>query len=162
MYIKIVKNDFDLLSRATQGKGVMPDGTSRFKCKGKDLYHYMGTSTFSEYTVVAAISICKIDSSAPLDKVCLLGCGVTTGYGAALNTAGVEKGSTCAVWGLGAVGLAAIMGCQAAGASKIYAIDIKPSRFDMGMYALKFKLAMTWQFTRNYGLSSPTIICFTD
>ncbi|XP_055592557.1 alcohol dehydrogenase class-3 [Uranotaenia lowii] len=118
--------------RATQGKGLMPDGTTRFTCKGQKVFHFMGTSTFSEYTVVAEISLCKIDDTAPLDKVCLLGCGIPTGYGAALNTAKVEKGSSCAVWGLGAVGLAAIMGCKAAGASKIIGVDINPEKFKMG------------------------------
>lgn len=92
----------------------------------------MGTSTFSEYTVVADISLAKVNESAPLDKVCLLGCGISTGYGAALNTAGVEAGSTCAVWGLGAVGLAAIMGCKSAGASKIIGVDINPDKFEIG------------------------------
>lgn len=77
-------------SRITQGKGVMPDGTSRFTCKGKQIFHFMGTSTFSEYTVVADISVAKIDAAAPLDKVCLLGCGISTGYGAAVNTAKVK------------------------------------------------------------------------
>lgn len=114
--------------RLTQGRGVMPDGTTRFTCKGKELFHFMGTSTFSEYTVVADISLAKVSDAAPLDKVCLLGCGISTGYGAALNTAKVEKGSTCAVWGLGAVGLATIMGCRAAGASKIVGIDINPDK----------------------------------
>ncbi|CAO1398085.1 unnamed protein product [Diamesa serratosioi] len=117
--------------RLTQGKGVMPDGTSRFSCNGKMLYHFMGTSTFSEYTVVADVSLCKINEAAPLDKVCLLGCGLPTGYGAAINTAGVEPGSTCAVWGLGAVGLAVIMGCKKAGAKQIIGIDINPSKFDI-------------------------------
>lgn len=79
-----------LLSRLTQGKGLMPDGTTRFSCKGKSLFHFMGCSTFSEYTVVAEISLAKVDHRAPLDKVCLLGCGITTGYGAALNTAKVS------------------------------------------------------------------------
>lgn len=117
--------------RTTQGKGLMPDGTTRFKCKGQDLLHYMGTSTFSEYTVVADISMCKVDKAAPLEKVCLLGCGISTGYGAALNTAGVEKGSICAVWGLGAVGLATVMGCKAAGASRIIGVDINESKFEV-------------------------------
>ncbi|KAK6187841.1 hypothetical protein SNE40_005778 [Patella caerulea] len=115
--------------RATQGKGVMPDGTSRFRCKGKELFHFMGTSTFSEYTVVAEVSVSKVDVNAPLDKVCLLGCGISTGYGAALNTAGVEPGSTCAVWGLGAVGLAVIMGCKKAGATRIIGVDINEDKF---------------------------------
>lgn len=118
--------------RATQGKGLLPDGTSRFTCKGKQVYHFMGTSTFSEYTVVAEISLCKIDEAAPLDKVCLLGCGIPTGYGAALNTAKVEKGSSCAIWGLGAVGLAAAMGCKAAGATRIIGVDINPDKFSLG------------------------------
>lgn len=83
--------DCVLFSRLTQGKGLMPDGTSRFSCKGKSLFHFMGCSTFSEYTVVAEISLAKVDHSAPLDKVCLLGCGITTGYGAALNTAKVTQ-----------------------------------------------------------------------
>lgn len=90
----------------------------------------MGCSTFSEYTVVAEISVCKIDPKAPLSKVCLLGCGVPTGYGAALNTAKVEKDSSCAIWGLGAVGLAVALGCKAAGASKIIGIDINPDKFE--------------------------------
>ncbi|XP_012496523.1 PREDICTED: alcohol dehydrogenase class-3-like [Propithecus coquereli] len=115
--------------RVTQGKGLMPDGTSRFTCKGKTILHYMGTSTFSEYTVVADISVAKIDPSAPLDKVCLLGCGISTGYGAAVNTAKVTPGSTCAVFGLGGVGLAAIMGCQVAGASRIIGVDINKDKF---------------------------------
>ncbi|XP_043917291.1 alcohol dehydrogenase class-3 isoform X2 [Protopterus annectens] len=116
--------------RVTQGQGLMPDGTTRFTCKGKQVFHFMGTSTFSEYTVVADISVSKIDNSAPLDKVCLLGCGISTGYGAALNTAKVEPRSTCAVFGLGAVGLAVVMGCKAAGASRIIGIDINKSKFE--------------------------------
>lgn len=115
--------------RITQGQGVMPDGTRRFRCKGKELYHFMGCSTFSEYTVVLEISICKVADAAPLDKVCLLGCGVPTGYGAALNTAKVEKGSNCAIFGLGAVGLAVALGCKAAGASRIIGVDINPDKF---------------------------------
>ncbi|XP_063765272.1 alcohol dehydrogenase class-3 chain L-like [Eleginops maclovinus] len=105
------------------------DGTTRFSCKGKSLFHFMGCSTFSEYTVVAEISLAKVDHMAPLDKVCLLGCGITTGYGAAVNTAKVEAGSTCAVFGLGALGLAAIMGCQAAGAARIIGVDLNPDKF---------------------------------
>ncbi|XP_046420474.1 alcohol dehydrogenase class-3 [Neodiprion fabricii] len=116
--------------RTTQGKGVMPDGTSRFTCKGKTLAHFMGCSTFSEYTVVADISLSKVDPKAPLDKVCLLGCGVPTGYGAALNTAKVEPNSTCAIWGLGAVGLAVALGCKAAGASRIIGIDVNKDKFE--------------------------------
>uniref|UniRef100_A0A8D3CQ26 S-(hydroxymethyl)glutathione dehydrogenase n=1 Tax=Scophthalmus maximus TaxID=52904 RepID=A0A8D3CQ26_SCOMX len=115
--------------RLTQGKGLMPDGTTRFSCKGKSLFHFMGCSTFSEFTVVAEISLAKVDRRAPLDKVCLLGCGITTGYGAALNTAKVEAGSTCAVFGLGALGLAAVMGCKAAGAARIIGVDLNPDKF---------------------------------
>ncbi|XP_052686635.1 alcohol dehydrogenase class-3-like [Crassostrea angulata] len=118
--------------RATQGKGVMPDGTSRFKCKGKTLLHFMGCSTFSQYTVVTEISVTKVNPAAPLDKVCLLGCGISTGYGAALNTAKVEPGSTCAIWGLGAVGLAVAMGCKEAGAKRIIGVDINPDKFELG------------------------------
>jgi len=114
--------------RGTQGKGLMPDGTVRFHCNGKDLYHFMGVSTFSEYTVCAEISVAKVDEKAPLEKVCLLGCGISTGYGAALNTAKVEEGSTCAVWGVGAVGLAVIMGCKEVGASRIIAVDINDGK----------------------------------
>ena len=116
--------------RVTQGRGVMPDGTSRFSCRGKTLFHFMGTSTFSEYTVVAEISLAKVDPAAPADKVCLLGCGIPTGYGAAINTAKVEAGSTVAIWGLGAVGLAVAMGCRAQGASRIIGVDINASKFD--------------------------------
>jgi len=119
--------------RSTQGAGFMPDGTSRFRCKGKPLFHFMGTSTFTEYTVVAEISCAKIDPKAPLDRIGLLGCGISTGYGAVLNTAKVEKGSTVAVWGLGAVGLAVIMGAKAAGASTIIGIDLNPSKFPVAM-----------------------------
>lgn len=117
--------------RITQGQGVMPDGTRRFRCKGKELYHFMGCSTFSEYTVVLEISLCKINEKAPIDKVCLLGCGVTTGYGAALNTAKVEAGSNCAIFGLGAVGLAVALGCKVAGAKRIIGVDINPDKFEV-------------------------------
>lgn len=102
----------------------MPDGTSRFTCRGKTIYHFMGCSTFSEYTVVAEISVAKVNEKASLDKVCLLGCGITTGYGAATITAKVEKGSKVAVFGMGGVGLSVIQGCVEAGASMIIAIDI--------------------------------------
>ena len=115
--------------RSTQGKGLMPDGTTRFSYQGKPIYHYMGTSTFSEYTVVAEISLAKIDTEAPLEKVCLLGCGITTGIGAVHNTAKVEEGSTVAIFGLGAIGLAAIQGAVQAKAARIIAIDINPDKF---------------------------------
>lgn len=131
-FCKSAKTNLCQKIRGTQGKGVMPDGTSRFTCKGKTVFHFMGTSTFSEYTVVADISLCKIDENAPLDKVCLLGCGIPTGFGAAINTAKVEPGSNCAVWGLGAVGLAAAMGCKAAGASRIIGVDLNPAKAELG------------------------------
>ncbi len=115
--------------RATQGKGLMPDGTTRFSYKGEPIYHYMGTSTFSEYTVCAEISLAKINAAAPHEKVCLLGCGVTTGLGAVKNTAKVQAGDTVAVFGLGGIGLAVIMGAVKAGASRIIAIDINPDKF---------------------------------
>jgi len=115
--------------RSTQGNGLMPDGTTRFTCKGKELFHFMGTSTFSEYTVAAEISVAKVSESAPLDKVCLLGCGIPTGYGAVVNTAKVEPGSTVGVWGIGAVGLAVIMGAKVAGASRIIAVDINADKW---------------------------------
>lgn len=118
--------------RATQGKGVMPDGTSRFKCKGKDLLHFMGTSTFSQYTVVADISVVAITPDAAMDKTCLLGCGITTGYGAAVITAGngqgVGKGSNVAVFGAGCVGLSVIQGAAKQGAGKIIVVDVNKSK----------------------------------
>lgn len=115
--------------RATQGRGLMPDGTSRFSKDGRMIHHYMGTSTFSEYTVLPEIAVAKISKEAPLEKVCLLGCGVTTGIGAVRNTAKVEAGSTVAVFGLGGIGLAVVIGAAAAGASRILAIDVNPEKF---------------------------------
>jgi len=117
--------------RATQGKGLMPDGTSRFSYKGQPIFHYMGCSTFSEYTVLPEISLAKISQDAPLEKVCLLGCGVTTGIGAVLNTAKVEEGATVAVFGLGGIGLAAIIGAKMVKALRIIAIDINPAKFEI-------------------------------
>lgn len=117
--------------RETQGKGLMPDGTTRFSKDGKPIYHYMGTSTFAEYTVVPEIALAKIDPKAPMDKVCLLGCGVTTGIGAVLNTAKVEEGATVAVFGLGGIGLSVIQGAKMAKAKQIIAIDINNAKFEM-------------------------------
>lgn len=114
--------------RATQGKGLMPDGTTRFSYQGHPVYHYMGCSTFSEYTVVPEISLAKIGKDAPLEKACLLGCGVTTGIGAVLNTAKVEAGATVAIFGLGGIGLAAIIGAKMAKATRIIGIDINPDK----------------------------------
>ncbi|XP_003225793.1 alcohol dehydrogenase 1 [Anolis carolinensis] len=110
-------------------QNLMPDQTSRFTCKGKRIHHLMWVSTFSEYTVMPDASIVKIDNNAPLDRVCLLGCGFPTGYGAAINTAEVAPGSSCAIFGLGGVGLSIIMGCKAAGASRIIGIDINKNKF---------------------------------
>lgn len=117
--------------RTTQGQGLMPDGSSRFSLADKAIYHYMGTSTFSEYSVVAEVSLAKISKLAPLDKVCLLGCGVTTGIGAVLNTAKVEPGSTVAVFGLGGIGLSVVQGAVMARAERIIAIDSNPDKFEM-------------------------------
>lgn len=106
----------------------MPDGTTRFKARGKDLLHYMGTSTFSQFTVVADISVVAITPKAPMDRTCLLGCGITTGYGAAIVTAKIEPGSTVAVFGAGCVGLSVIQGAVKNGASKIIAVDINDGK----------------------------------
>ena len=124
--------------RATQGKGLMPDGTVRFFKDGQPIYHYMGCSTFSEYTVVADVSLAKIQKEAPLEEVCLLGCGVTTGMGAVMNTAKVKRGETVAIFGLGGIGLAAVIGARMSGASRIIGIDTNPSKF-----ALAQKLGAT-------------------
>ena len=117
--------------RVTQGQGFMPDGSSRFSANGTMIHHYMGTSTFSEYTVLPEIALAKINPAAPLDKVCLLGCGITTGIGAVLNTAKVEPGSSVAVFGLGGIGLSVIQGAVMAGAERILAIDINEDKFEM-------------------------------
>ena len=109
--------------------GYMPDGTRRLSCSGKPLFHYMGTSTFADYTIVPEIALAKINPAAPLDKVCLLGCGITTGIGAVRNTAGVEPGSTVAVFGLGGIGLSVIQGAAMAQAERIIAVDINPDKF---------------------------------
>ncbi|MEM7130844.1 MAG: S-(hydroxymethyl)glutathione dehydrogenase/class III alcohol dehydrogenase [Chloroflexota bacterium] len=114
--------------RTTQGQGLMPDGTSRFSKDGKPIYHFMGTSTFSEYTVLPEVSVAKIGKDAPLEKVCLLGCGITTGIGAVLNTAKVEEGSSVAVFGLGGVGLSVIQGARMAKAERIIAVDLNPDK----------------------------------
>ncbi|MEW5250018.1 S-(hydroxymethyl)glutathione dehydrogenase/class III alcohol dehydrogenase [Microbulbifer discodermiae] len=117
--------------RATQGAGLMPDGTTRFSVRGEPIYHYMGTSTFSEYTVLPEIALARVNPEAPLEEVCLLGCGVTTGMGAVMNTAKVEKGATVAIFGLGGIGLAAVIGARMAGASRIIGIDVNESKFPL-------------------------------
>ena len=127
-FCKSGKTNLCSIIRVTQGRGQMPDGTSRFSCRGTPICHFMGCSTFSEYTVLAAVSVAVIPKSAPLDKCCLLGCGVSTGYGAVLNTAAVPAGATAAVFGLGAVGLSVIMGLKAAGAARVIAVDIDAAK----------------------------------
>nr|WP_289100022.1 S-(hydroxymethyl)glutathione dehydrogenase/class III alcohol dehydrogenase [uncultured Halomonas sp.] len=117
--------------RETQGKGLMPDGTTRFSLNGEPIYHYMGCSTFSEYTVLPEISLAKVNKEAPLEEVCLLGCGVTTGMGAVMNTAKVEEGATEAIFGMGGIGLSAVIGATMAKASRIIAIDINESKFEL-------------------------------
>jgi len=118
--------------RATQGKGVMPDGTSRFHL-GKDMiYHYMGCSTFSNFTVLPEIAVAKIREDAPFDKVCYIGCGVTTGIGAVINTAKVEPGANVVVFGLGGIGLNVVQGARMAGANKIIGVDLNPARKTLG------------------------------
>jgi S-(hydroxymethyl)glutathione dehydrogenase/alcohol dehydrogenase len=124
--------------RATQGQGLMPDGTSRFSHRGKPLLHYMGCSTFSKHTVLPEIAVAKIRSDAPMEKVCYIGCGVTTGIGAVINTAKVEPGSRVVVFGLGGIGLNVIQGARMVGASQIVGIDLNPAR-----RALAAKLGMT-------------------
>jgi len=114
--------------RATQGQGVMPDGSSRFSYEGRKVHHYMGCSTFSNYTVLPEIAVAKVRTDAPFDKICYIGCGVTTGIGAVLNTAKVEAGATAAVFGLGGIGLNVIQGLELAGADMIIGVDINPAR----------------------------------
>ena len=124
--------------RATQGKGLMPNGTSRFSLNGKPLYHYMGTSTFANYTVLPEIAVAKIREDAPFDKVCYIGCGVTPGIGAVLFTAQVEAGANVVVFGLGGIGLNVIQGCRMVGADKIIGVDLNPKK-----RALAEKFGMT-------------------
>ena len=114
--------------RSTQGRGVMPDGTSRFSYRGKPLLHYMGCSTFANYSVLPEIALAKIRKDAPMDKVCYIGCGVTTGIGAVINTAKVEPGSRVVVFGLGGIGLNVIQGARMVGASQIVGVDLNPDR----------------------------------
>src|SRR5947199_1856142 len=114
--------------RATQGKGVMPDGTSRFSLNGKPVHHYMGTSTFANFSVLPEIAVAKIREDAPFDKVCYIGCGVTTGIGAVINTAKVEPGARVVVFGLGGIGLNVVQGCRMVGADMIVGVDINPRR----------------------------------
>ncbi len=130
-YIKSGKTNLCQTVRKTQGQGVMPDGTSRFSYKGKMIHHYMGTSTFSEYTVLPEIAVAKISKEAPLAKASVMGCAIPTGMGAVRNTAKVEAGATVAVFGLGAVGMAVIQGAKMQGASRIIGIDTNPNKFEL-------------------------------
>ncbi len=118
--------------RATQGQGLMPDGTSRFSSNGKPLYHYMGTSTFANYTVVPEIALARVRNDAPFDKICYIGCGVTTGIGAVLFTAKVEAGANVVVFGLGGIGLNVVQGARLVGANMIVGVDINPKRAELG------------------------------
>jgi S-(hydroxymethyl)glutathione dehydrogenase/alcohol dehydrogenase len=131
MFCKSGKTNLCVAVRATQGKGLMPDGTTRFSYQGEPIYHYMGCSTFSEYTVVAEVSLAKIHPQADPEQVCLLGCGVTTGIGAVRNTAKVQPGESVAVFGLGGIGLAVVQGAHKAGAGRIIAIDTNPAKFEL-------------------------------
>ncbi|NRA83987.1 MAG: S-(hydroxymethyl)glutathione dehydrogenase/class III alcohol dehydrogenase [Gammaproteobacteria bacterium] len=117
--------------RETQGKGLMPDGTTRFYKDGQPIFHYMGCSTFSQYTVLPEISLAKVSKDAPLEQICLLGCGVTTGIGAVNNTAKVQAGDTVAIFGLGGIGLSAVIGAKMANAGRIIAIDLNERKFDL-------------------------------
>ncbi len=130
-YCRSGKTNLCIVLRDTQGRGLMPDGTSRLSHKGRLVHHYMGTSTFAEYTIVPEISLAKIRTDAPLDRVCLLGCGITTGIGAVLNTAKVEAGSSVAIFGLGGIGLSVVQGAVLAGAERIIGIDLNPAKFKM-------------------------------
>ena len=135
------KTNLCVAIRATQGRGVMPDGTSRFSAGGEPVFHYMGTSTFANFTVLPEIALAKIRPDAPFDKVCYIGCGVTTGIGAVMNTAKVEAGARCVVFGLGGIGLNVIQGLRMVGAEQIVGVDLNPRRKEMaekfGMTALR-------------------------
>jgi len=120
--------------RGTQGQGYMPDGTSRMSKDGKELFHFMGCSTFAEYAVIAEISAAKIHPGADLYQMCLLGCGVSTGWGAVFNTCKMEPDKTCVVFGLGALGLAVIQAAKMAGASDIVGVDINDSKFELAKW----------------------------
>ncbi len=125
------KTNLCIAIRATQGQGLMPDGSSRFSYNGDTLYHYMGTSTFANFSVMPEIAVAKVREDAPFDKICYIGCGVTTGVGAVINTAKVEPGSNVAIFGLGGIGLNVIQGAKLVGADKIIGIDINPGRKEL-------------------------------
>lgn len=131
LFCRSGKTNLCVAVRATQGKGVMPDGTTRFSFNGEPVYHYMGCSTFSEFTVVAEVSLAKVNPEANPEQICLLGCGVTTGLGAVKNTAKVQEGDSVAVFGLGGIGLAVLQGAKMAKAGRIIAVDTNPSKFEL-------------------------------
>jgi S-(hydroxymethyl)glutathione dehydrogenase / alcohol dehydrogenase len=137
-YCLSMKTNLCQAIRGTQGKGLMPDGTSRFSYQGKMVHHYMGTSTFANYTVLPEIAVAKIREDAPFDKVCYIGCGVTTGIGAVINTAKVEPGANVVVFGLGGIGLNVIQGARMVGANMIVGVDLNPAK-----RSLAEKLGMT-------------------
>ncbi|MBI0474877.1 S-(hydroxymethyl)glutathione dehydrogenase/class III alcohol dehydrogenase [Sphingomonas sp. MA1305] len=144
--------------RATQGKGLMPDGTTRFSYKGQPIFHYMGCSTFSNFTVLPEIAVAKIREDAPFDTTCYVGCGVTTGVGAVVNTAKVEPGATVIVFGLGGIGLNVIQGAKLAGALRIIGVDINPDREEWGR-----RFGMTdFVNPRDIGDIVPHLIAMTD
>ena len=143
--------------RETQGRGVMPDGSSRFSLGGETLFHYMGTSTFANHTVLPEIAVAKIRKDAPFDKVCYIGCGVTTGLGAVMNTAKVEPGSHVAVFGLGGIGLNVVQGARIAGADRIIGVDLNP-----GKRALAEQFGMTDFINPKNGDPVAAIIDLTD
>jgi S-(hydroxymethyl)glutathione dehydrogenase/alcohol dehydrogenase len=145
--------------RATQGKGVMPDGTSRFSLNGEMVHHYMGCSTFSNYTVLPEIALAKIRSDAPFEKVCYIGCGVTTGIGAVINTAKVEPGANVVVFGLGGIGLNVIQGARLAGANKIIGVDLNPARKEL---ATKFGMTHFVNPKEVEGDLVPYLVALTD
>ncbi len=145
--------------RATQGQGVMPDGTSRFSLGGEKLFHYMGTSTFANYSVMPEIAVAKVREDAPFDKICYIGCGVTTGIGAVINTAGVEPGANVVVFGLGGIGLNVIQGARIAGADKIVGVDINPSKATL---AEKFGMTHFVNPTEVEGDLVPYLVDLTD
>ena len=145
--------------RATQGKGVMPDGTSRFKCDGEPVLHYMGASTFSNFIVAPEIAMAKIREDAPFEKVCYIGCGVTTGIGAVINTAKVEAGANVVVFGLGGIGLNVIQGARLVGANKIIGVDINPKRKEL---AEKFGMTHFVNPKEIEGDLVPYLVALTD
>ena len=145
--------------RATQGQGVMPDGTSRFSLGDEKLFHYMGTSTFANYSVMPEIAVAKVREDAPFDKICYIGCGVTTGIGAVINTAGVEPGANVVVFGLGGIGLNVIQGARIAGADKIVGVDINASKATL---AEKFGMTHFVNPTEVEGDLVPYLVDLTD